>query len=50
MEVFLVLNDHEIDAAVDEQEQVILAVASGQMSRGELDAWLQKRVTRSGAV
>jgi prophage maintenance system killer protein len=28
MEVFLVLNDHEIDASVDEQERLMLKVAA----------------------
>ncbi len=36
MEVFLVLNGYEIDAPVDEQESVVLAVASSRMSRAEL--------------
>ena len=33
MEVFLILNGYEISATVDEQEQVILALAAGRMSR-----------------
>jgi len=33
MEVFLFLNGQEIAASVDEQEDVIIAVASGKMSR-----------------
>ena len=33
METFLVLNGFEIEASVDEQERVILAIASGQMDR-----------------
>ena len=33
MEVFLLLNGHEIDALVDEQEKIIIAVASGKVSR-----------------
>ncbi|WP_246844273.1 type II toxin-antitoxin system death-on-curing family toxin [Hydrocoleum sp. CS-953] len=32
MEVFLILNGLEINASVDEQEQVILAVASGELN------------------
>jgi len=35
MEVMLVLNGLDIVATVDEQERVILAVASGTMSREE---------------
>lgn len=34
MEIFLVLNGYEIDAAVDEQEWSILQVAAGKMERG----------------
>ena len=42
MEVFLVLNGYEIDASVDDQERVILDVASGQISRVELSEWLDQ--------
>lgn len=42
MEVFLLLNGHEIDAPVDEQEKLILALASGQLSREELTDWLHR--------
>lgn len=45
MEVFLVLNGSEIAAAVEEQEQVILRVASGEMSREEFTHWLRGRIT-----
>ena len=41
MEVFLLLNGHEIDASVDEQEQIIIGVASGKVSRIELGEWLR---------
>ena len=44
MEAFLVLNDHEISATVDEQERVILAVASGDTSREEFTRWLRAHV------
>ena len=40
MEVFLILNGHQISADVDLQEQTILAVASGTMTRIELHDWL----------
>jgi death-on-curing protein len=45
MEVFLVLNGFEIDAVVDEQEQVILRVASGEMNREGLVHWLHGHIT-----
>jgi death-on-curing protein len=44
METFLVLNGFEIDASVDEQEQVILRVASGELERGEFTKWLRGHV------
>ena len=44
METFLVLNGYEISASVDEQERVILRVASGEMGREEFTAWLGARV------
>ena len=44
MEVFLLLNGFEIEASVDEQEQVILQVAAGEMEREALTEWLSARV------
>jgi death-on-curing protein len=48
MEVFLVLNGHEIKADVDEQETIILGVASGQVSRQGLSEWLTDHVLKIG--
>ena len=44
METFLVLNGFEINASVDEQEEIIIKVASGNMSRNELADWLHGHV------
>lgn len=44
METFLVLNGHELDALVDEQEQVILKVASGELGRDSLTDWLRAHI------
>ena len=44
MEVFLLLNGSEIDATVDDQEQTILAIASGALSRAKLTEWLRTHV------
>jgi death on curing protein len=44
MEVFLLLNGYEIDASVDEQEKMIVDVASGMVSRIELSEWLTNHV------
>lgn len=41
METFLVLNGFEIDASVDEQEMIILKVASGELRRDQLTDWLR---------
>ena len=46
METFLVLNGSEIDASVDEQELIILQVASGELERDELIAWLREHIVR----
>ena len=47
LEVFLVLNGYEIDATVDEQERVVLAVAAGTMSREAFTLWLSAHVEES---
>jgi len=44
METSLFLNGVEIDAAVDEQEQVILQVASGELGREAFTDWLRARI------
>ncbi len=44
METFLVLNGFEIDASVDEQEELVFKIASGNLGRGELTKWLRTRV------
>jgi death-on-curing protein len=40
MEVFLFLNGFEIQSSVDEQERIVLQVASGQMDREAFTVWL----------
>ncbi|MBE9199630.1 MULTISPECIES: type II toxin-antitoxin system death-on-curing family toxin [unclassified Nodularia (in: cyanobacteria)] len=45
MEIFLILNGMEISASVDEQEQVILAVASGDLRRKAFGEWLRQHTT-----
>jgi death on curing protein len=41
METFLMLNGWELAADVDLQEQVILKLAAGSLSREEFTAWVQ---------
>jgi death-on-curing protein len=44
MEVFLVLNGYEIKTPLEEQEQVILDIAAGKMSREPFTEWLATHV------
>ena len=44
METFLVLNHHEIRATTDDQERLMLGVASGRVQREELISWLNENV------
>jgi death on curing protein len=44
LETFLVLNGYELNAGVDEQEQVILKVAASELGREEFTEWLRVRV------
>ena len=41
MEVMLLLNGYEIVGSVDDQEQTIIAVASGTMSREDFASWVE---------
>ena len=44
MEGFLVLNGFEIDAQVDEQMDVLLKVAAGEMEREAFVAWVRGHI------
>jgi death-on-curing protein len=46
-ETFLVLNGVEINASVDEQERVVLAITSGKLKREAFVEWLQRNTTAS---
>jgi death on curing protein len=46
MAVFLAINGYAIQATVDEQEELILAVASSRMSRSELADWLATHIVQ----
>jgi death-on-curing protein len=48
MEIFLLLNGFEIEASIDEQEQLILGVASGKVNREVLKDWLDLHIVESG--
>jgi len=42
METFLVVNGHEFDASLDEQESIILQLASGKLSRDAFTDWIRE--------
>ncbi|MGH7342812.1 MAG: hypothetical protein ACREKH_20195 [Candidatus Rokuibacteriota bacterium] len=44
METFLLLNGTEIDAPVDDQERLILDLATGRIGRSHLVDWLRQHV------
>jgi death-on-curing protein len=41
METFLVLNGWDVQASIDEQERLMLSLASGEMTRDQLATWLR---------
>lgn len=48
MEVFLILNGHEIVATVEDQEQLMLALAAGHITRDALTTWLERHIKPVG--
>ena len=44
METFLILNEYEIIAGVDEQERIMLELAAGKMSRINFLKWLNNHI------
>jgi death on curing protein len=44
MEVFLVMNGYEIEASIDEQEDLILLIASGKRNRQDLIDWVENHI------
>ncbi len=46
-ETFLFLNGMEISASVDEQERVVLEIASGELGREAFVEWLQQNTVAS---
>jgi death-on-curing protein len=48
MEVFLLLNGYEINATIDEQEEIILSIAAGRIERSGFAEWLTEHVGPSG--
>lgn len=53
LEATLMLNGYELVVGIDAAEEEILAVAAGQRTRGELQAWVEKHMQpseRTGAT
>jgi death on curing protein len=48
LEVMLRLNGLYIEATVDEHEQIMLRLASGEVSRTEFVDWVENRARKSG--
>ena len=44
MEVFLVMNGYEIEAPIDEQEEIMLKLASSNMERSDFSDWLKDNI------
>jgi death-on-curing protein len=47
MEVFLLLNGFELQAPVDEQEEVIVRVAAGELRREGFTQWIEAHMVRT---
>lgn len=47
MEIFLLLNGRELRASVDDQERLMLGIASGGVDREQLVAWLEVHSLRA---
>jgi len=50
METFLLLNGHEIDCDVDEQERVILQLAAGDLARNAFAEWVKLHTTTESSA
>ena len=46
MEVFLVINGHELLLEIDEQEAVILKVAAGEMNKETFTDWVKTKIVQ----
>ena len=50
METFLGLNGYEINATVNEQEEIILLLAKGECSREDFTSWLKAHIKEIGKI
>ena len=44
METFLIVNGHEVRAAVEEQERIMLELAAGNLSRDTFTRWVRQHI------
>jgi len=44
METFLIVNGYEIQASVDEQEDLFLKLADGKVTRSQLVQWIEEKL------
>jgi death-on-curing protein len=44
METFLILNNHSINASIQEQVEIILSVASSKLNREDFTEWLSEHI------
>ena len=49
MEVFLLLNEKEIECDVDEQEKIFMDLAAGLVSREQLISWISDHIVKRSA-
>ena len=47
METFLVLNGYELSAPLSEHEELMLSLAAGQVTRGDLVTWISTHTSQS---
>lgn len=47
METFLLLNGYQINASIEEQYEIILKIASGELKRKVFTEWLRKSVVEA---
>lgn len=45
METFLLLNGHEVQCGIDEQERLVLHLAAGDLSRNAFTEWVRLHTT-----
>ena len=46
-ETFLILNSMKVNASIDEQERIVLAIASGELGREAFVEWVQQHIATS---